>query len=49
MRALGNCLVSNNTVLTFEDPEFKKISNELIEIFELFNDWKKMFSELGIK
>lgn len=42
MRALSNCLVSNNTVLTFEDPSFKPIANDLIEIFELFNDWKKM-------
>lgn len=46
MRALGNCLVSNNTVLTFEDPKFKELSNDLIEIFELFNDWRRLFSEL---
>ena len=42
MRALSNCLTSNNTILTFEEEDFSQLAKELIEIFEIFNDWKKM-------
>ena len=42
MRTLSNCLTSNNTILTFEEEDFSQLAKELIEIFEIFNDWKKM-------